>query len=534
MSGNGHRHEHASAGVSVRGLTVALGGTVVLDGVDLDADPCELHVLFGPSGAGKSTLVSALTGSLPAGASVEGEARLTGPWAPDEVTSDLVRNPARVRRRLAGRWIGCAPQAAGGTFSPTLTLRTQLAQAQHRPHRSGPAFGFAHPHRPADPARQLEELATAAGIDPISLGNYPHQFSGGQLSRLNLLAAMVNHPPVLVADEPTTGLDREAADLVGGLLAHYARSGHTVLVVTHDSGWARRWADRVTRMSDGRALATGTPEQLLPSTRPAEDRAMAPDDGLVVLASRGATVRRRERALLAPTDLELSSGELVGLTGPSGVGKSSLAAVLALLEVPHRGHLELQGRALPGAGLDLSPATRRQVGWISQHPRQAMDPRARLRDIVALPARLAGIPVDVEDLVHSLGLDPVLLDRRPHEMSGGQLQRFCVARTLTLEPLAIIADEPFSMVDGDCAETLLDRFRGAAEAGAGVLLIGHDLDRLRSACDRVLQLQPGPEGAVLREVDRNDNGVFHWPPGTRQNNETTRPSHGNTPETPPA
>lgn len=507
-AGIGHGHEHNSAGITVRGLTVALGGAVVLDGIDLDAVPGELHVLFGPSGAGKSTLVSALTGSLPAGADVDGEARLTGPRVPGGVTSDLVRIPARARRRLAGRWIGCAPQAAGGAFSPTLTLRTQLGQAQHQLRCSGPSFGFAHPHRLADPARQLEELATAAGIDPAILGNYPHQFSGGQLGRLNLLAAMVNHPPVLMADEPTTGLDRESADLVGGLLAHYARSGHTVLVVTHDSGWARRWAHRVSRLSDGRAVSTGTPEEMLPSIRPSGGRDRTPTGGPVVLAARGATVRHRERDLLAPTDLEISSGELVGLTGPSGVGKSSLAAVLALLEMPHRGHLELQGRALSGAGLGLSPATRRLVGWISQHPRQAMDPRARLRDIVALPARLAGIPVDVAELVHSLGLDPVLLDRRPHEVSGGQLQRFCVARTLALEPQAIIADEPFSMVDEDCAETMLGRFRDAAEAGAGVLLIGHDLGRLGSACDRVLRLHPGPGGAVLREVDRDDNGVF--------------------------
>ena len=90
------------------------------------------------------------------------------------------------------------------------------------------------------------------------------------------------------------------------------------------------------------------------------------------------------------------------------------------------------------------------------------------------------------------------------------------------------------MVDEDCTETLLSRFRDAAEAGVGVLLIGHDLRRLGSACDRILRLHPGPEGAVLREVDRDDNGVFHGHPGTQRDDETARPPHGNTPETPAA
>ncbi|QCB92743.1 ABC transporter ATP-binding protein [Cellulomonas shaoxiangyii] len=485
------RPAHASASVAVRGLTVAHQGTVVLDGLDLDLVPGRVHVLLGASGAGKSTVVAALTGTLAAGARTTGTATLVASGR----TTALVP-PAREVRRLRGRVVGTAPQGAGAAFTPTATLADQLREVQRAGGR-GPRLGAAHPHRAAGDAEQLAELAHAAGVDPAWLTRYPHQLSGGQLARLNLVAAMVNHPPVLLADEPTSGLDAQATRTVGVLLASYARAGHTVLVITHDVALARQVADTVTRVAAGRVVAQGSPDEVLRDLAPpVRSREPVPAHA-PTLAAHGVVVVRGGRAVLAPTDVAVRAGEVVGLTGPSGVGKSSLAAVLAQLEAPAAGHVTLAGRRVPGAGLDLPPAQRRRVAWVSQHPRTAVDARMTLRRAIELPARLAGRDVDAAAAAAAVGLDAALLGRRPHEVSGGELQRACVARALALQPEFLVLDEVTSMLDDRTAADVLDTVHRVAAAGTGVLLVSHDVAALRTVCDRVLSLRPADGGAVL-------------------------------------
>ncbi|MBO3089993.1 ABC transporter ATP-binding protein [Cellulomonas dongxiuzhuiae] len=483
--------EHASASVTVRGLTVAHAGTVVLEGLDLDVVPGRVHVLLGASGAGKSTVVAALTGSLPRGAHVTGSATLVT----DGRTTALVP-AARHVHRLRGRVVGTAPQGAGAAFTPTATVAQQLREVQRAGGR-GPRLGAAHPHRASDDAEQLAELAAAAGVDPAWLDRYPHQLSGGQLARLNLVAAMVNHPPVLLADEPTSGLDADATRTVGALLTSYARAGHAVLVITHDVALARQVADTVTRLAAGRVVAQGSPDAVLHDLAPAvRTRPAVPADA-PALAAHGVVVTRGGRTVVAPTDLVVHAGEVVGLTGPSGAGKSSLCAVLAQLEVPAAGHVTLAGRRVPGAGLALPPAQRRRVAWVSQHPRTAVDARLTLRRAIELPARLAGLDVDAAVPAAAVGLDPALLDRRPHEVSGGELQRACVARALALGPEFLVLDEVTSMLDDRTAADVLDTVHRVAAAGTGVLLVSHDVTALAGVCDRVLALRPTPDGAVV-------------------------------------
>ncbi|OLT48060.1 ABC transporter ATP-binding protein [Cellulosimicrobium sp. CUA-896] len=493
-------HAHASASVRVRGLTVAHGDAVVLDGLDLDLVPGTTHVVLGASGAGKSTVVAALTGTLPRGARVEGVAVLET----DGTAVDLLRVPRRVRRRrLAGRVVGTAPQGAGGAFTPTMTVGAHLREVQRVAGRGRPRLGVAHPHLGTSPRQQLVELAHAAGVEPAWLRRHPHELSGGQLSRLGLVAAMVDHPPVLLADEPTAGLDAEATRTVGALLAAYAAAGHTVLVITHDDAFARQIAHVVTRVARGRVVAQGAPEDVLVDTAPAlrPVRTVAADAPALVASA--ITARRGGRPVLAPTDLAVRRGEVVGLTGPSGVGKSTLAALLARLDPPDGGQVALPGVAgAPRAGFDLPPTERRRVGWVSQHPHLAVDPRLTLRRTIELPTRLAAPGTDVAArvtaLAQRLGLGTALLDRRPHEVSGGELQRACVARALALAPEFLVLDEVTSMLDARTATDVLHVVADEATAGAGVLLVGHDVAACvpcATACSRCARAPTAPSCA---------------------------------------
>ncbi|SKC81245.1 ABC transporter ATP-binding protein [Krasilnikoviella flava] len=503
---------HDSASVSVRGLSVAHGDAPVLDRVDLDLVPGEVHVLLGPSGAGKSTLLSALNGALPSRSRATGTAVLTV----GRRKVDLLAAPARTHRRVVrGRLIGIAPQGAGAAFTPTSTIVAQLREAQGVAVPGRARLGVAHPHRASGGGRLLADLAHTAGVDPAWLRRYPHQLSGGQLARLNLVAAMVNHPPVLLVDEPTSGLDEDAAQAVGVLLSTYARAGHSVLVVTHDLALARSGGGTVTRLEAGRVVARGTAVEVVGRSAPARRTAPPVDADAPALAAHGVRVLRGGGTVLGPTDLAVRAGEVVGLTGPSGVGKSTLASVLAQLEVPDTGHVAVGGARVDGAGLDLPPAQRRRVGWVSQHPRTAVDARMTLRQAIELPARLAGLSVDAAALAHDVGLGPELLSRRPHQVSGGELQRACVARALALRPEYLVLDEVTSMLDADTAADLLAVVVRAARAGTGVLLVSHDLDIL-SLCDRVLALRGGDDGAVLVPVHPGPDLVRPDPAPTRE------------------
>ncbi|WP_235157564.1 ATP-binding cassette domain-containing protein [Rhodococcus ruber] len=293
------------------------------------------------------------------------------------------------------------------------------------------------------------------------------------------------------------------------MLATYAAAGHTVLVVTHDVELARRIAHVATHIASGRIIAQGDPADALAHVEPDSGqrdrpttvrapRPLAPD--LPALVARAATLRRGGRPVIAPVDLAVRAGEIVGITGPSGSGKSTLAALLARINKPDSGHVELGG-VKTTSGLDLTPAERRRVAWVSQHPRQSVDPRLSLRRTIELPARLAGISVDAVALASRLGLDSALLERRPHEVSGGELQRACLARAVALGPEFLVLDEITSMLNRATATDILGFVAAEASAGTGVLLVGHDVAALHSVCDRVLALRPSNDGAVFCEHD---------------------------------
>ncbi|MGH3983303.1 MAG: ABC transporter ATP-binding protein [Pseudonocardiaceae bacterium] len=186
----------------------------------------------------------------------------------------------------------------------------------------------------------------------------------------------------------------------------------------------------------------------------------------------------RSHPVLRAVDIEIAPGEVVGLAGPSGCGKSTLARVLALLLAPWSGRVDIDG--VPAAGVRYQ-APRRQrtaIGVVFQQPRLSVDPRLTLREAIVEPLRACQRRLDDDrtaELTDRVGLTPELLDRRPHEVSDGQLQRACIARALILRPRYLICDEMTAMLDTSTTAALVDVvITQTAQAGAGVLAISHD------------------------------------------------------------
>ncbi|MEE6261658.1 ABC transporter ATP-binding protein [Plantactinospora sonchi] len=227
-------------GLGVRFRTREATVQAVTD-LDLTVRSGELLAVVGESGCGKSVLAHALLGLLPANAAVTGHAVLR---QPDGGTVDLVGcGERRLAAEIRGRRVGLVPQSPATALTPVRTGRRLLEETLR-----------AHGHTRATTRGAAERLATDVGLDPADLDRYPHELSGGMAQRLVTALALAPDPPLLIADEPTTGLDRPLVDHTLDLLRRRCDGGGAVVLITHDLAAAERVADTVVVMYASRTV----------------------------------------------------------------------------------------------------------------------------------------------------------------------------------------------------------------------------------------------------------------------------------------
>jgi peptide/nickel transport system ATP-binding protein len=372
-------------------------------------------------------------------------------------------------------------------------------------------------------ARAREMLARVRIADPDrALDAHPHAFSGGMRQRIMLASVMLLRPALLVADEPTTALDtltqREVLDL---MVALTRTAGTAVLLITHDLGLVARYAARAVVLRQGRVVEAGPASALLsapshPYTRqlvaalprpPVRRPPRAAAGAHPVLACRDLVIgypgdwrlfrRAAASTIVKGVSLDLAAGEIVGLVGGSGSGKTTLGrALLGVLPVAS-GTIAWKGAPLAGAPAAVRRDHRLGCQVVHQDPQGSLDPRQRVRAIVAEPLRHAGdLDADarrrrVDAVLEEVGLTG-LADRFPHALSGGQRQRVAIARAIVRRPSVVIADEPISALDMSIRRQVLDLFRELqARHGFACLFVSHDLAAVGEIADRVLVMSEG-------------------------------------------
>ena len=213
-------------------------------------------------------------------------------------------------------------------------------------------------------------------------------------------------------------------------------------------------------------------------------------DGVDVLFRRGG----RSFQALHQVSLTLTSGERVGLVGGSGSGKTTILRTLLGLIRPAAGVVRFDGRRIDGLPEKELIDVRSRVSLVSQDPNASLNPRMRLREIVAEPLRAPwpAVRQNVETAIEGVGLEASVLERFPHELSGGQRQRVAIARALVSSPDLLIADEPVSALDVSVRAQVLNLLGDAVrERNLAMLFVSHDLAVVRHLCEQVVVVDRG-------------------------------------------
>lgn len=440
----------------------------------------EFLALVGESGSGKTMLCRSILGLPPKGAAV---------------AYQVLARPALAEMSLI-------MQNAMTALDPVMTVGEQIAEANRR--------------HPLDPV----ELLAKVGVDrpEVRAGQYPGELSGGMRQRAAVAVALAMRPKVIFADEPTTSLDPLMGVKMMELLKDITREGAAVLLVTHDISLMRGYADRVLIMKEGAVIESGTTEEIF--AHPHEEytkellryaamrepanhthgkvqqrmggQEQAGEQNSVALPLVEAKdlskwypfSRGRVNRVLEHVNIAIYPGEITGLCGPSGIGKSTLARCLAGLEKPSG------GRCL--AQKDM------RIQMIFQDSVSALNPRMTVEGLIAEPLYLRDKKRPPRALILGLmeeaGLEPELMFRYPGELSGGQRQRVAIARAISARPDLIIADEPVSSLDVTTRSKIIHLLKRLKdEYHLTILLISHDLHLLAHVSDRILRMEPKNE-----------------------------------------
>ncbi|MFC6445145.1 dipeptide ABC transporter ATP-binding protein [Shinella zoogloeoides] len=512
---------------------LANGGTLTaVKDIDLLIRPGEIHALVGESGAGKTTVGNALMGLLQApGKIVSGSIEIAG--------KPIDLRTGRTEGIVPGRDVGAIFQDPMTSLNPLFTVESQLCEGM-----------LAHLKLSSREAKaRALELMKAVGIPEPErrLGSYPHQLSGGQRQRVVIATALACNPQLIVADEPTTALDVSVQAQILKLIRDLAdQRGVGVLLVTHNMGVVAEIADRVTIMQNGAVVESGSARDVLTNPQapyartliaavpPIEtrlERLPVPSEETKVTLDARADVRAKstksetgskDDVVLSVRDLaveyggrsilpgrkssvfravkgvsfDVRRGEIFGLVGESGCGKTTVANTIAGLVTQSSGSIDFQGTAL---GARREKSVRQSLQMVFQDPYSALNPRLRINSAIAEPILFYKLASNAEEarqdaktLLEAVGLPADAGARFSHAFSGGQRQRIAIARALGPRPSLLICDEPTSALDVSVQAQLLNLLKDLRDlAGLSMLFISHDLAVIRQMCDRIAVMKSG-------------------------------------------
>jgi microcin C transport system ATP-binding protein len=366
------------------------------------------------------------------------------------------------------------------------------------------------------------ELLEKVGIRDAEtrLCSYAHELSGGQRQRVMIAMALANKPDILIADEPTTALDVTIQAQILDLLKDLKDAeGMGLLFITHDLAIVRRIADRVFVMQQGAVVESGPTAEVfanprhpytikLLSAEPSGQPEPVPADAPVVVDTnelkiwfpiKGGMLRRTIGHIKAvnPSSLSVRAGETLGVVGESGSGKTTMAMAIMRL-IASEGGISYKGQDIRGWSTKRLRHLRKDMQIVFQDPYGSLSPRMTCAQIISEGLKIHNVDPDrdrrdlVAEVMLETGLDPLTMDRYPHEFSGGQRQRIAIARAMVLRPKLLVLDEPTSALDMTVQVQLVELLRELQKKyGLAYLFISHDLKVIRAMSHNVIVMKQG-------------------------------------------
>jgi peptide/nickel transport system ATP-binding protein/glutathione transport system ATP-binding protein len=497
--------------LSVRDLRVGFGrdprANEVVKGVSFDLEAGRTLAIVGESGSGKSVTALSVNRLVDFGGG-----RITGGsillQRADGTTLDVTRADEAVLRHVRGRDVGMIFQEPMTSLNPVHSIGAQIEEA----FRLNRGLAGAAARQAALDVLERVRIPDAKA----RLAYYPHQLSGGMRQRVMIAMALASSPRLLIADEPTTALDVTVQAQIMALLAELrAETGMAMIFITHDIGLVAGIADHIMVMQQGVAVEQNATDTVL--DHPQHDytrhllqavphfsagKAVRADgrrggaaepivkvDDLVVRfpVRRGPFAPRAAVHAVDGVDFDLLPGETLGIVGESGSGKSTTARAILDLVSRQRGAIAVR------AGVSKRP-----IQMVFQDPFASLNPRLNVEALLAEPAiadgqrRTDALRQRMRFLLERVGLPEDALERFPHQFSGGQRQRLCIARALMLNPDVVVLDEAVSALDVSVQARVLDLLIDLQhEFKLAYLFISHDMAVVERISHRIAVMFAG-------------------------------------------
>ncbi|OUS07032.1 microcin ABC transporter ATP-binding protein [Gammaproteobacteria bacterium 42_54_T18] len=466
----------------------------------------KIFALVGESGSGKSVTAHAILRLLPEKSCQFPSGSVT------YKNRKLLDIPLLQMQSIRGNGIGMIFQEPMTALNPLHTIEKQISETLIL-HGKLSSKGIKH--------RVLELLSLVGIPDPDQkLSFYPHELSGGQRQRVMIAMALSNEPDILIADEPTTALDVNIQKQVLSLLKELQQKmGMAILLITHDLGIVKRYADTVAVMSEGRLVETNDCKALFESPQhPYTQKLLASEPGgapcsepttnstllevsdfNVWFPIKKGVFKRTVGHVKAvnKVNFTLAKGKTLGIVGESGSGKTTLVQGLLRL-CSSRGSIKVNGVEIQNLSQSEVRPYRKSLQIVFQDPFSSLSPRMSAANIISEGLAIHNpMPKQASDqliiqIMKEVGLDPATRHRYPHEFSGGQRQRIAIARALILKPELIILDEPTSALDRSVQCQVVDLLRTLQEKHQfSYVFISHDLKVVKALAHDIMVLKDG-------------------------------------------
>ena len=491
----------------------------VVDAISFDINEQETVALVGESGSGKSVTALSILRLL-------SKERVIYPSG-DIIFEDksLLHASEKELRKIRGNEISMIFQEPMVSLNPLHTVEKQLYEvlSLHRGMRRNVARG------------EILQYLDRVGIkDPKSkLASYPHQLSGGERQRVMIAMAILTHPKLLIADEPTTALDVSVQGQIIELLKELKKElNMSMLFISHNLGIVKKLADKVAVMRDGQIVEFNNKQriflrpqheytQTLLNSQPSGEPVPLPDTPGILLNVNHLNVEvvtqkrlfsSKKKKIVDNIGFAVHQGETVGIVGESGSGKSTTAlAILRLIK--SKGDILFDSHPIQNlSGKKLLPF-RSRIQVVFQDPFSSLNPRFNVEQIISeglmTHKKLTKTEREqaVIDIMLEVGLDPEMRFRYPNEFSGGQRQRIAIARALILQPELLILDEPTSSLDHTIQKQIINLLKSLQEKHHfSYLFISHDLALVYSICHQIVVMK---DGKIVEQGSREK--VFYTP-----------------------